>query len=177
MQHPEPCPVQEVYDKSWTQGGYPAQSCWGCRFSVDIATRLPFNSVLDAGTGNGALVRLMRRHGGCEPASGLEICSAAAVAQRADCKTRHKRLIGANCPACKQPWLSIQAQTARCSCPRIGLSFVAKLDTGTVAGMMRKRVLPFLRLLAYASASARLTWQLPLRYDFKLEAGSNPTCM
>lgn len=54
---------QEIYDKSWLAGGYPKQSCWGCRFGVDVITRLPFHSVLDAGTGNGALVRLMREHG------------------------------------------------------------------------------------------------------------------
>lgn len=53
---------QEIYDKSWLAGGYPKQSCWGCRFGVDVITRLPFHSVLDAGTGNGALVRLMREH-------------------------------------------------------------------------------------------------------------------
>lgn len=55
--------VQEVYDKSWLAGGYPKQSCWGCRFGVDVIARLPFHSVLDAGTGNGGLVRLMREHG------------------------------------------------------------------------------------------------------------------
>ena len=54
---------QEVYDKSWLAGGYPKQSCWGCRFGVDVITRLPFHSILDAGTGNGGLVRLMREHG------------------------------------------------------------------------------------------------------------------
>ena len=54
---------QEVYDKSWLAGGYPKQSCWGCRFGVDVIARLPFHSVLDAGTGNGGLVRLMREHG------------------------------------------------------------------------------------------------------------------
>ncbi len=56
------CLSQEIYDKSWLAGGYPKQSCWGCRFGVDVITRLPFHSVLDAGTGNGALVRLMREH-------------------------------------------------------------------------------------------------------------------
>ena len=57
--------AQDVYDASWTKGGYPAQSCWGCRFGADVVTRLPFHSVLDAGTGNGALVRLMRKQGAC----------------------------------------------------------------------------------------------------------------
>ena len=57
------CGRQEVYDKSWLAGGYPKQSCWGCRFGVDVIARLPFHSVLDAGTGNGGLVRLMREHG------------------------------------------------------------------------------------------------------------------
>lgn len=52
-----------MYDKSWLAGGYPKQSCWGCRFGVDVIARLPFHSVLDAGTGNGGLVRLMREHG------------------------------------------------------------------------------------------------------------------
>ena len=54
-----------MYDKSWLAGGYPKQSCWGCRFGVDVIARLPFHSVLDAGTGNGGLVRLMREHGEC----------------------------------------------------------------------------------------------------------------
>ncbi len=54
---------QEVYDKSWLAGGYPKQSCWGCRFAVDVIARLPFHTVLDAGTGNGALVRMMRAPG------------------------------------------------------------------------------------------------------------------
>jgi 2-polyprenyl-3-methyl-5-hydroxy-6-metoxy-1,4-benzoquinol methylase len=58
-----------VYDKSWLAGGYPKQSCWGCRFGVDVIARLPFHSVLDAGTGNGGLVRLMREHGECVTAS------------------------------------------------------------------------------------------------------------
>jgi len=53
---------QAMYDKTWTEGGYPSQSCWGCRFAVDVIEKLTFNNVLDAGTGNGALVRLMREH-------------------------------------------------------------------------------------------------------------------
>ena len=27
---------QELYDKTWTEGGYPRQSCWGCRFATDV---------------------------------------------------------------------------------------------------------------------------------------------
>mmetsp|Transcript_35038 Transcript_35038/g.48583 ORF Transcript_35038/g.48583 Transcript_35038/m.48583 type:complete len:326 (-) Transcript_35038:264-1241(-) len=65
---------QEMYDKTWTQGGYPSQSCWGCRFAVDIIEKLKFNSVLDAGTGNGALTRLMREHG--KSAWGIELSRA-----------------------------------------------------------------------------------------------------
>merc|ERR1711966_2568 len=59
----ETTPYQGVYDKTWTQGGYPSQSCWGCRFASDVVSRLTFHSVLDAGTGNGNMVRLMREHG------------------------------------------------------------------------------------------------------------------
>ena len=44
---------QSLYDKTWTEGGYPAQSCWGCRFAVDVTTKLQFHTMLDAGTGNG----------------------------------------------------------------------------------------------------------------------------
>lgn len=66
---------QEVYDKSWTEGGYPAQSCWGCRFGAEVVARLPFHSMLDAGTGNGHLVRLMRKHG--KNAWGIELSEAA----------------------------------------------------------------------------------------------------
>lgn len=40
---------QEMYDKAWLQGGYPKQSCWGCRFGGDVAAKLKFHSVLDAG--------------------------------------------------------------------------------------------------------------------------------
>ncbi len=50
---------QAVYDKTWTRGGYPAQSCWGCRFATDVIAKLQFHTVLDAGTGNGAITRLM----------------------------------------------------------------------------------------------------------------------
>lgn len=65
---------QELYDKTWTQGGYPSQSCWGCRFAVDIIEKLKFHTVLDAGTGNGALTRLMREHG--KNAFGIELSRA-----------------------------------------------------------------------------------------------------
>lgn len=65
---------QDVYDKTWTQGGYPSQSCWGCRFAVDVMHKLQFHTVLDAGTGNGALVRLMRDHG--KSAWGIELSRA-----------------------------------------------------------------------------------------------------
>ncbi|XRB23903.1 glycosyl transferase [Pseudoscourfieldia marina] len=65
---------QDVYDKTWTQGGYPRQSCWGCRFAGDIVNKVQFHSMLDAGTGNGALVRLMREHG--KAAWGIELSKA-----------------------------------------------------------------------------------------------------
>lgn len=50
------------------------QSCWGCRFAVDVTTRLQFHTMLDAGTGNGALVRLMREQG--KNAYGIELSKA-----------------------------------------------------------------------------------------------------
>jgi hypothetical protein len=65
---------QELYDKTWTQGGYPSQSCWGCRFAVDVIEKLKFHTVLDAGTGNGALTRLMREHS--KSAFGIELSRA-----------------------------------------------------------------------------------------------------
>jgi len=65
---------QELYDKTWTQGGYPAQSCWGCRFASDVVAKVQFHKMLDAGTGNGALVRLMRSHG--KAAFGIELSRA-----------------------------------------------------------------------------------------------------
>eukprot|EP00898_Chlorokybus_atmophyticus_P007123 jgi/Chlat1/7411/Chrsp6S07435 len=65
---------EDVYDKTWTQGGYPSQSCWGCRFGADVMSRLKFHSVLDAGTGNGAMVRLLRSHG--KAAYGIELSRA-----------------------------------------------------------------------------------------------------
>jgi len=65
---------QSVYDDSWMQGGYPPQSCWGCRFAVDVVSKISFHTVLDAGTGNGALVRLMRKHG--KNAYGIELSQA-----------------------------------------------------------------------------------------------------
>ena len=33
-----------------------AQSCWGCRFAVDVVEKMKFHTLLDAGTGSGALV-------------------------------------------------------------------------------------------------------------------------
>ena len=65
---------QALYDQTWTKGGYPAQSCWGCRFATDVVNKIPFNSMLDAGTGNGALVRMMRSHG--KSAWGIELSKA-----------------------------------------------------------------------------------------------------
>lgn len=56
------------------QGGYPSQSCWGCRFAVDVIEKLKFHTVLDAGTGNGALTRLMREHS--KSAFGIELSRA-----------------------------------------------------------------------------------------------------
>lgn len=49
-----------AYDDAWTKGGYPAQSCWGCRFVLEVVTRLGSELILDAGTGNGAVVRKLR---------------------------------------------------------------------------------------------------------------------
>ena len=43
---------QAKYDKMWTgSSSYQKGSCWGCRFVGDIATKLDFHTVLDAGTG------------------------------------------------------------------------------------------------------------------------------
>jgi 2-polyprenyl-3-methyl-5-hydroxy-6-metoxy-1,4-benzoquinol methylase len=63
-----------VYDKSWLEGGYPKQSCWGCRFAADVIARVPFHTVLDAGAGNGFLIRQMRAHG--KSAWGIELSRA-----------------------------------------------------------------------------------------------------
>lgn len=52
----------------------PPQSCWGCRFAPAVVQRLKFHSVLDAGCGNGELVRLLRRHG--KNAFGVELSRA-----------------------------------------------------------------------------------------------------
>mmetsp|Transcript_9203 Transcript_9203/g.16590 ORF Transcript_9203/g.16590 Transcript_9203/m.16590 type:complete len:323 (-) Transcript_9203:257-1225(-) len=65
---------QELYDKTWTEGGYPRQSCWGCRFATDVIHKIQVHTVLDAGTGNGALVRLMREHN--KNAYGIELSRA-----------------------------------------------------------------------------------------------------
>lgn len=73
---------QGVYDKSWTQGGYPRQSCWGCRFGADVVARLQFHTMLDAGTGNGAMVRQMREQG--KNAYGIELSRAVLEAECPD---------------------------------------------------------------------------------------------
>ena len=65
---------QNLYDQTWTKGGYPAQSCWGCRFATEVVNKVEFNTMLDAGTGNGALVRMMRSHG--KSAWGIELSRA-----------------------------------------------------------------------------------------------------
>lgn len=73
---------QGVYDKSWTEGGYPRQSCWGCRFAPDLIEKLQFQTVLDAGTGNCAMVRLMRAHG--KNSYGIELSQAVLQAECPD---------------------------------------------------------------------------------------------
>jgi len=73
---------QGVYDKSWTEGGYPRQSCWGCRFAPDLVAKLQFHTSLDAGTGNAAMVRMMRGHG--KNSYGIELSQAVLAAESPD---------------------------------------------------------------------------------------------
>ncbi|KAL4430007.1 hypothetical protein ABPG77_004377 [Micractinium sp. CCAP 211/92] len=66
---------QAKYDKMWTgSSSYQKGSCWGCRFVGDVATKLDFHTVLDAGTGNGGSVRAMRLRG--KAAWGIELSQA-----------------------------------------------------------------------------------------------------
>ncbi|KAI3427120.1 hypothetical protein D9Q98_007057 [Chlorella vulgaris] len=65
----------ELYDQMWTgKHTYRRNGCWACRFAPDIVARLPFETVLDAGTGNGQMVRWMRMHG--KAAFGVELSQA-----------------------------------------------------------------------------------------------------
>lgn len=63
-----------MYDKSWLDGGYPKASCWGCRFAADVIARNPAHTILDAGAGNGVLLRQLRAHG--KSAWGIELSQA-----------------------------------------------------------------------------------------------------
>ena len=58
------------YDNAWSKI-YPKGSCFGCRFYKELAKYLEFETVLDAGAGNGMGVRLMRSLG--KTAYGLEL--------------------------------------------------------------------------------------------------------
>lgn len=67
---------QAKYDKMWTgNSSYQKGSCWGCRFVGDVATKLDFHTVLDAGTGEvaaGLIVWAARKSG--RPAMQLHRC-------------------------------------------------------------------------------------------------------
>lgn len=39
---------QELYDKTWTEGGYPRQSCWGCRFATDVIHKVSRDAVVES---------------------------------------------------------------------------------------------------------------------------------
>ena len=59
------------YDNAWTKHGYPQGSCFGCRFYKDLVKYLDFETVFDAGAGNGMGIRMMRALG--KTAHGLEL--------------------------------------------------------------------------------------------------------
>ncbi|KAK3289468.1 hypothetical protein CYMTET_3080 [Cymbomonas tetramitiformis] len=59
-----------VYDRAWTHD-YPRLSCWGCHFFGKLADLVSFHTVLDAGTGNGMGVRMLRALG--KNAYGIEL--------------------------------------------------------------------------------------------------------
>eukprot|EP00959_Pyramimonas_sp_CCMP1952_P391406 8202667-Pyramimonas_sp.AAC.2 len=42
-------------------------SCWGCRFAVDVVEKMKFHTLLDAGTGNGALTSRSCSHYSISP--------------------------------------------------------------------------------------------------------------
>lgn len=56
--------LREIYDNVWKRS-YSNKSiaCWSCRFGSEVANRLGVNTVLDAGAGNGGLIRLLRQEG------------------------------------------------------------------------------------------------------------------
>eukprot|EP00854_Cymbomonas_tetramitiformis_P018816 gene18816-22481_t len=72
----QPPPILEsakytnVYDRAWTHD-YPRLSCWGCQFYGKLAELVSFHTVLDAGTGNGMGVRMLRGLG--KNAYGIEL--------------------------------------------------------------------------------------------------------
>ncbi|KAK3270874.1 hypothetical protein CYMTET_20745 [Cymbomonas tetramitiformis] len=72
--HAESAAYTGVYDRAWARD-YPRLSCWGCQFYGRLTNLVQFHTALDAGTGNGMGVRMLRALG--KNAYGIELSGAA----------------------------------------------------------------------------------------------------